>query len=506
MRAVIIATGESPGIKPLDDHYPVPLLPLVDRPFLQHVIEFWAAQGVTQFDFVLSRFPEKIEHHLEDGTRWGSKFHFHLARDPSFPYRLLKALNWTGEAEPILFGHADRLPLISLQEIRASATPPVLFTARDSVNSTPNACRWTGWALLLPEHFVSFPTDMDEVGLYEHLLRLGIKKVEVPRPLDVRTFGELLDAHGSVLAKKVSGLFLSCREADPGVWLSRNVRLHPSVQFFPPVFVGENCDIGPGVKLGPNAVLGKDCMVDGHCTVANSVIFPNSYVGEGLDLAEVIVDRNRLISVRHGEAVAVSDNFILGSMTERPLTQGFARALARVTALAILIVTSPVLLAIVLGLKLFRRGPLVYRKTVIHLPAAAEEEAWKSFTIPSMSPLKDGLGAWERDLCSLRGLGLRFLPALISVVRGDLALVGVPPRSREEIQQLPHDWRMLYLRSKAGLVTEASVRFAADLTDDDLYAADAFYVASAGWSYDLKLLIRYLARSLFGFLLPKRLS
>jgi lipopolysaccharide/colanic/teichoic acid biosynthesis glycosyltransferase len=358
----------------------------------------------------------------------------------------------------------------------------------------------------LPEHLASFPTDMDEVGLYEHLLKLGIKKVEVSRPLDVRTFGELLDAHGSVLAKKASGLFLSCREADPGVWLSRNVRLHPSVQFFPPVFVGENCDIGPGVKLGPYAVLGKDCMVDGHCTVANSVIFPNSYVGEGLDLAEVIVDRNRLISIRHGEAVAISDNFILGSMTERPLTQGFARALARVTALAILIVVSPILLAIILGLKLFRRGPLVYRKTVIRLPAAAEEEARKSFTIPSMSPLKDGLGAWERDLCSLRGLGLRFLPALISVVRGDLALVGVPPRSREEIQQLPHDWRMLYLRSKAGLVTEASVRFAADLTDDDLYAADAFYVASAGWSYDVKLLIRYLARSLFGFLLPKRLS
>jgi lipopolysaccharide/colanic/teichoic acid biosynthesis glycosyltransferase len=96
------------------------------------------------------------------------------------------------------------------------------------------------------------------------------------------------------------------------------------------------------------------------------------------------------------------------------------------------------------------------------------------------------------------------LPALASVARGDVALVGVPPRSREEIRQLPRDWQTLYLRSKAGIVTEAAVRFPTDPTDDDLYAADAFYAASAGWGYDLKLLARYLSRSLFGALLPSR--
>jgi NDP-sugar pyrophosphorylase family protein len=504
MRAVIIATGESPGIKPLDDHYPVPLLPLVDRPFIQHVVEFCAAQGVSRFDFVLSRFPEKIEHHLEDGTRWGSKFNFHLVRDPSIPYRILKALDWSGDDGPILFGHADRLPLFPLREVVASTTPPVLFSCRGPDDSGPALRQRTGWALLLSEHLAGLPAGADEAVLHDHLLKSGAASIEVPRPLDVRTFGELLASHQAVLAKNAPGLFLSGHEADPGVWLSRNVRLHPTVQFFPPVFVGENCDIGPGVRLGPDAVLGKDCMLDGHCTVTNSVVFPNSYVGEGLELADVIVDRNRLISARHGEAVAVSDNFILGSMSERHLSQGLARLLARVTALAALLVASPLLLAIAVCLKLFRRGPVVYRKEVVRLPAAPEADARTTFAIPSFSPLGDGSGAWERGLCSFRGLWLRFLPALVSVARGDLALVGVPPRSREEIKRLPQDWQALYLRSKAGIVTEASVRFTADLTDDDLYAADAFYVASAGWGYDLKLLVRYLSRSLFGGLLPKR--
>jgi lipopolysaccharide/colanic/teichoic acid biosynthesis glycosyltransferase len=229
-------------------------------------------------------------------------------------------------------------------------------------------------------------------------------------------------------------------------------------------------------------------------------------VGEGLELADVIVDRNRLISVRHGEAVAVSDNFILGSMSERHLSQWLARVLARMLALAVLLAALPLLLTIALCLRLFRRGPVVYQKEVIRLRAAPEEDAWETFAIQSLCPLGTGIGAWEQGLCSFRGLWLRFVPALVSVARGDLALVGVPPRSREEIKQLPHDWLTLYLSSKAGIVTEASVRFPANLTDDDLYAADTFYVASAGWSYDLKLLARYLGRCLFGALLPKRQS
>lgn len=518
MRAVIIAAGEAPGIKPLDEHYPAPLLPLIDRPFIQHVVEFYAAQGVTRIDFVLSRFPEKIEHHLEDGTRWGTKFSFHLARDPSSPYRILRALDWSGGEGPILFGHADRLPLVPLREALALPARPVLFTSRDSGDGLRPAPpppegapgEWTGWALVLPEHLAALPAGADEAGLYDYLLKSavgGSPCLEVAQPLGVRTFEELFAAHRTFLGKKTPGLQTAGREADPGVWLARNVRLHPTVRFFPPVYVGENCDVGPGVRLGPDAVLGKDCVLDGHCTVTHSVVFPGSYVGEGLELADVLVDKNRLISLRLGGAVDVSDNFLLGSIAERHLSRWFGRTLARVAALAALLLASPLLLAVALCLKLFRRGPLLCRKDAVRLPAAAGEDAWRTFPVWSFSPIPGGgAGAWGRGLCSLRGLVLRFLPALFSVVRGELSFVGLPPRTPDEVKQLPNDWMTLYLRSKAGIVTEASVRPAANLTDDDLYAADAVYAACAGWTYDLKLLARYFARSLFGPLFPKHVE
>jgi NDP-sugar pyrophosphorylase family protein len=101
MRTIVIATGHSPDMTPASERHPSPLLPLVDRPFIQHVVEFLVDQGVAEFDFVLSHLPERIEEFLGDGTRWGSRFRFHLARDPSRPYAALRSLNLESDDEPI---------------------------------------------------------------------------------------------------------------------------------------------------------------------------------------------------------------------------------------------------------------------------------------------------------------------------------------------------------------------------------------------------------------------
>jgi hypothetical protein len=102
---------------------------------------------------------------------------------------------------------------------------------------------------LLPEHLDALPADADEEGLCNHLVRAAggaAPWFKVPTALSVRAFADLLEAHRAVLGKEATGLLFACREADPGIWVARNVRLHPTVQFFPPVYVGENCDIGGG--------------------------------------------------------------------------------------------------------------------------------------------------------------------------------------------------------------------------------------------------------------------
>lgn len=59
-----------------------------NRPFIPHVGQYLILQGVTDFDFVLSHLPEKLETLLGDGQRWDSTFRYHLIRDPDHPIKI----------------------------------------------------------------------------------------------------------------------------------------------------------------------------------------------------------------------------------------------------------------------------------------------------------------------------------------------------------------------------------------------------------------------------------
>jgi hypothetical protein len=59
---------------------------------------------------------------------------------------------------------------------------------------------------------------------------------------------------------------------------------------------------------------------------------------------------------------------------------------------------------------------------------------------------------------------------------------------------MPGDWKTIYLGSKAGLITEASVMFGKSPSEDELYTAEAYYSATESIGHDLKLLWLYMRR------------
>ncbi len=508
MIALVIAQGLSPGMEALNERYPSPLLPLVDRPFIQHLVEFLVEGGVTRFEFVLSHLPRKIESFLGDGSRWGSAFRFHLARDPSHPYDILKTLRLGENAGPLLLAHADRLPQIDLAQTRPetqSAEPILFFSTNDprsngSTDAVPDDRTWTGWAWLPAGFMETLPKDLMEESLASYLVSMADGRdslVQVAEVLNIQSYEGILAAHRSILGKQFRGLFLGGREADRSIWLSRNVSLHPTATLAPPVYINENCRIGKGTRLGPDVVIGKDCVLDSGCTVTGSVVFPGSYVGERLELTDVIVDKNCLINVRFGAAVSISENFILGGTKDPGIGHGLSGVLSQGVAALLLLLLWPVLLATALVLRVGRRGPVVFRKEALRLPAPTDEAQWRTFTLWRFA--QDGNGMQKGRGSALGHFLLRFLPGLISVAKGNLRIIGVSPRTEEEVKSLSHDWRALYLKTKAGLVSEAYINYGDAPTEDELYTAEAFYSVASGIGHDLKLLFTYLGRIFYGF-------
>lgn len=492
MRAILIATGGRDGSAPVLERYPDPLLPLLDRPFLQHVIESLARQGVRKFDFILCHKPEAVEQYFGDGTRWGCEFIYHLVRNPARPYRVVKALA-QGEDDLVLFGHADRLPAFDLNEIVAAARGGILplFVA-----NADGKKEWTGWALLPPASLPSIRGGWDETTVRCFLQARSAGFTLNGSSLAVTSGAELLAAQRAVLDKQFGPLFLTGREIEPGVWLSRNVMLHPSAKLTAPVFVGEDCRIGPGVHLGPHAVVGRGCILDRDCTVARSLVFPENYVGPNLELDDVIVDRNRILSSEGMEMTA--DSVILGSLTPgRRGGRQLAAVAARLLALCFLVLASPILLAVALFLKCTRPGPLFFGMEVVRIPSPP---AGRRSTCTLWSFLPDGVAAAARgDLpLSARTLLLVHLPALVNIVRGNMSFVGVPPRTLQAVDQLSPEWRSLYLCCKVGLIAEAALRAGEPTNETERYAAEAYYAAAGDWRYDLRLLFGFARQMLLG--------
>jgi len=294
MKAVIIATWELSGMKIFKERYPLPMLPLLDRPFIQHVVEHIVNQGITDLHIVLCHLPKKIEDFLGDGTRWGVKINYHLVKDPSHPYRMLNVSNIVDEDESLLLVHADRLPITDIT--RERTVPPenktvLYYWGDESGKSNEEWADWTGMAWIPGSRLDDLPEEPDEKDFFSYLTALSnCQKVIIKDndPLKLKSCNDLLAVHRSALADKAPSLMLTGREIEKGIWLSRNVMLQPSARLIPPVYIGKNCRIGKKVQLGPNAVVGKDCVLDDGSVVAESVIFPSSYVGEALELKHFI--------------------------------------------------------------------------------------------------------------------------------------------------------------------------------------------------------------------------
>lgn len=71
MKAMILAAGEGTRLRPLTNHTPKPMLPIADRPLLEHILLNLKICGITDFGINLYHLPHKVMAYFENGARWG---------------------------------------------------------------------------------------------------------------------------------------------------------------------------------------------------------------------------------------------------------------------------------------------------------------------------------------------------------------------------------------------------------------------------------------------------
>ncbi|MFZ1077116.1 MAG: nucleotidyltransferase family protein [Nitrosotalea sp.] len=82
MKAVILAGGLGTRLQPYTTFLPKAMLPLGDKPLLEHLIEWIKNNGVDSFVLCVSYLRRTIEDYFEDGSRFGVKIEYAVANRP----------------------------------------------------------------------------------------------------------------------------------------------------------------------------------------------------------------------------------------------------------------------------------------------------------------------------------------------------------------------------------------------------------------------------------------
>lgn len=480
----------------VNEEMPGCMVPLLDRPWLQHLVENLITHGIRNIHFFNCDMPHRIEEHFQDGKRWGASFTYHLCRDEMAQLKRLRLQSELAEADLILLARANSIlfdiPDFSLSE---NCRPAILGPA-DKTEELFN------WYLVKPAELKQagdFAAFGDLGGHLKSQIRDNQQSLACREFLLLDQAADLIAAQKEALSGRLKGLLCNAAEIEPGIRIARNVSIAPSAKIAAPVFIGENSQISDKAEIGPNTSIGSDCIVDSSSKISNSSIFPGTYVGEYLNIDNSIVNQSMLLNLDINGQIFLDEKFLLGTIRSGGFSAMLQSVCWRITALIIFIAFLPVLiLAATVSFVMSGRGRCFNRRTCISTPNTLNEPQIRQYSRLSLSSAD--LSDRKKYFHSLAHFILEFLPGLPAVIMGRLELVGLQPRTAEEFQKMSHGHQKIFLKGKSGLVTENQVYFGGIANPQELTAAEALHLAKDSFSYNLKLFTRYL----FSFLsLPR---
>src|SRR5512139_316747 len=110
MRAVVMAGGEGSRLRPLTLERPKPMLPVVNRPLLGHILHLLKQHAITDVVITLQYLPAQIEDYFGDGKSLGMNIEYVIEESPLGTAGSVKhAEDYLLDSEPFLVISGDAL-------------------------------------------------------------------------------------------------------------------------------------------------------------------------------------------------------------------------------------------------------------------------------------------------------------------------------------------------------------------------------------------------------------
>jgi mannose-1-phosphate guanylyltransferase/phosphomannomutase len=343
MKGVIMAGGFGTRLKPLTINRPKPMVPVANRPMMEHIVELLKRHGITDLISILYFQPESITSHFADGSAFGVRMRYVTAdADYGTAGAVRNASDLIGDDRVLIISgdvltdfdlgvaireHESRgaEATIALTSVENPLAYGIVIIDQDTgrIERFLEKPTWgqvfsdtinTGIYLLEPAAIRRIPpkTNVDfSKDLFPAMLRDGAAlfgHVAQGYWRDVGNIDEYRRANEDALAGRVHVVYPGQRRVEGAgtLWGDRGAAIGHDVRIVGSVVVGRSARVGSGVTL-ENVAVGEDCEIGEGAELRNVVLWENCRVGKEARISETVCAAR----VSIGEGATIREKCIL---------------------------------------------------------------------------------------------------------------------------------------------------------------------------------------------------
>jgi bifunctional UDP-N-acetylglucosamine pyrophosphorylase/glucosamine-1-phosphate N-acetyltransferase len=320
IKAVILAAGEGKRMHPLTQTRPKVMLPIANKPMLEHLVIESAKSGIDELIFVIGYRDEIVRKHFGDGAAWGVKIEYVAQVRQTGTANAVEAVKGfvgsrfvllngdilvkSGDISKMISGGGLAMGIIEAQNTEGLGTLEMsgdnIVAIREKLDKPTSNLVNAGVYCLTNDIFNAISrTGKSTRGEYEltdslqMLIDDGreIKGERLSYWLNLSYPWDLLEANESLL-KEIEPRRLGEIEGNAvikgNVSIGNKTVIRSGSYIEGPVIIGDNCQIGPNCYIRPSTSIANNCHIGSAVEIKNSIIMSGTkiphqnYIGDSI--------------------------------------------------------------------------------------------------------------------------------------------------------------------------------------------------------------------------------
>jgi mannose-1-phosphate guanylyltransferase/phosphomannomutase len=343
MKTVIMAGGEGTRLRPLTCNRPKPMVPIANKPVMEHIIELVKKYDMRDIAVTLQYMPEQIKEYFSDGGEFGVNLRYYEEKTPLGTAGSVKnAEDFLNDIFVVISG--DALTDINLEDavkfhlknhsIATLVLKKVDIPLEYGVVVTDKKGRitrflekpsWgevfsdtvnTGIYILSPEVLSFFRKD--EIfdfskNLFPILLKEGLPMygyVTDDYWCDIGDLRAYKQAHADIMEGKVR-LSVPGKKIQKGIWIDEGTEIEEGARIESPCIIGKYNKIKKNSHIGEYSVIGDFNIIEERTSIKRSIIFKNCMIDKNVQLRGSVISSK----VHMRESSSAFENSVIGDDT-----------------------------------------------------------------------------------------------------------------------------------------------------------------------------------------------